>query len=217
MAFMVIVFTVIRHRVIGGIDSAVWVIAGMLAYFMFRRPAMQGIEGINANRALFTYRQVRPVDTVLVRSWLEGSLMLIVAFVVLAGAGLLGLPVIPDDPLLVLGSLFGLWILGLGFAMACSVPNDLVPGFGHLIKLVMTPLYLLSGVLFPITLVPYPYQQWLMFNPVVHGVESIRLGFGAHYHVPAGLSLPFLYAFGFGLLFIGLALHVRFVERLIAR
>lgn len=217
MAFMVTALAVIRHRVVGGIDSAVWVMVGMLAYFMFRRPAMQGIEGISANRALFTYRQVRPIDTVMVRAALEGIVMVIVSLIVLCGAALLGMPVLPDDPLMVFGGFFGLWLLGLGFGMACSVPNELVPEFGHLLKFIMTPLYLLSGVLFPIALVPYPYLNWLMFNPVIHGVEAVRAGYANHYHPPADLSLGYLYAFALVLVLLGLALHVRFVQRLIAR
>ena len=217
MAFMVFMMAVIRHRVVGGIDAAVWVMVGMLAFFMFRRPAMQGTEGINANRSLFAYRQVRPADTVIVRAFLEGMLMLIISFVVLSAAALFGLPVLPDDPLLVIGAFFGLWLLGLGFGLTCSVPNELVPEFGQLLKFVMMPLYLVSGAIFPIGMVPFPYRDWLMLNPIVHGVEGVRLGYADYYHAPAGLSLEYLYAWALVLLFSGLALHVRFVQRLIAR
>lgn len=217
MAFMVIIMTVIRHRVVGGIDSAVWVMVGMLAFFMFRRPAMQGLEGINSNRSLFAYRQVRPVDTVIVRAAMEGTLMLLVAFVVLGCATLFDKQVFPDDPLMVISSFLGLWLFGLGFGLICSVPNELIPEFGQLLKFIMMPLYLVSGAVFPIELVPYPHRDILMMNPIVHGVEGVRQGYADYYHAPAELSVMYLYAFAFVLIFLGLALHVRFVQRLIAK
>lgn len=79
---------------IGGIETVTWVVAGMLAFFMFRRSGQQGVQGISANRALFAYRQVRPVDTVIVRALMEGLLMLLISLCVLAGAGLIGYTVL---------------------------------------------------------------------------------------------------------------------------
>lgn len=217
MAFMVVLLTIIRHRMVAGIDAAIWVIVGMLGFFTFRRTGMQGMNGISANQALFSYRQVRPVDTVLVRVFLEGCLMLLVAFSVLAAAALFGKPVVPVDPLAVLGAVFGLWFLGLGFALVFSVPNELIQEFEHILKFLMMPLYLISGVVFPIVMVPYPYRDWLMLNPIVHGLESARLGYADYYHVPDGVSLSYLFQSGLFLVVLGLALHVRFARRLIAR
>jgi len=217
MAFFVFIFAVIGHRVVGGIDSGMWIIIGMLAFFMFRRCAQQGLEGIKANRALFAYRQVRPVDTVIVRAVMEGLLMLIISLVILALAALLGYAVLPDDPLKVLLSLFGLWLVGLAFGLMLSVPNELIPEFGFLVRFLMMPLYLISGVMMPIAVVTPQFRQWLLINPIVHGVESIRLGYASYYHAPSDISLQYLYSVATFMLFLGLLLQVRFSQRLITQ
>ena len=217
IAFLMFIFTFLRARVVGGIDTAIWIMAGYVAFFIFRRPAQQGMNAVGANRALFGYRQVKPVDAVLVRAGLEGFLMLVVAIIVLIGAGLAGYPVVPADPLFVLAALVGLWLIGLSFALIASVANELTPELGWLIGMSLYPLYFASGIIFPIAQIPQPYRDWLLINPLVHGVEVARLGFAPHYQALTESSVTYVYGFALVAVFFGLALHIRFARRLAAR
>lgn len=217
VAYLVFIFIGIRVTSVGGIDATIWIVVGMLAFFMFRRTGMQVMNAISANRALFAYRQVKPVDTVLVRGMLEGFLMAIISIVLLAGVALLGHSVVPADPLAALEGFLGLWLVGMGFGLIASVASELVPEFGRLINLIMMPLYMLSGVIFPLSTVPLPYRDWLMLNPVAHGLEAVRLGFAPYYHAVPGLSISYIYAFALVSVFLGLALHRRFALRLVTQ
>lgn len=217
IVFLMFVMTVIRLRVVGGIDTPLWIMVGLLAFFVFRRTATQGMNAIGANQALFAYRQVKPVDTVLVRAGLEGFAMVLIATILFVGAGLFGLQIIPADPLAVLEATFGLWLVGLGFGLITSVATELVPEIGKLIGLVLTPLYLFSGVIFPIAKVPPPYRDWLLLNPLVHGLEATRLGFAPHYEAVSELSIGYLFGFALVTIFLGLVLHVRFALRLVTK
>lgn len=214
VVFLMFMFSVVSLRVVGGIDTAVWIMLGLLAFFMFRRTGAQAMNAVASNQALFTYRQVKPVDTVLSRGALEGFLMLLVAILLCVGAGLVGLDVIPQNPLAVLEAFFGLWLFGLGFGLIASVAQELVPELGKSINLLMTPLYFLSGVMFPMHFVPPAFRDWLLLNPVAHGVEALRLGFAPHYQVVPELSIGYLYVSALIAIFLGLALHVRFSSRL---
>ena len=217
VGYLVFIFTGIRVTSVGGIDATIWIMAGMLAFFMFQRNATQVMNGISANRSLFAYRQVKAVDTVLVRGMLEGFLMAIIASILLVGAAFLGHSVVPDDLLAVLEGFFGLWLIGVGFGLVASVASELVPELGRVIKLIMMPLYMLSGVIFPISSVPLPYRDWLMLNPVAHGLEAVRLGFAPYYHAVPGLSIAYMYGFALVSVFLGLALHRRFALRLVTQ
>lgn len=217
IVFLIFIFTVIRLRSIGGIDTAVWLMVGMLGFFTFRRTATQAMNAVGSNRALFVYRQVKPVDTVLSRAGVEGFLMLIVAGILVAGGGLYGLDVLPADPLAVFEALFGLWLVGVGFGLVFSVVRELVPELGRIVGLLMAPLYFVSGVIFPIAVVPQPYRDWLMFNPVAQGLEAVRLGFAPYYAAVEGTSIAYLYGFALALIVLGCALHVRFTTRLAAQ
>lgn len=215
VAYLMVIFAVIRVNAVGGIDTAVWIMVGLLAFFMFNRTGTQVMNAISANQALFAYRQVKPIDTVLVRSGLEGFLMTLVAGVLLAGAALFGHSAIPADPLAVFEAFVGLWLVGLGFGLVASVATELVPELGRVIKLIMMPLYMVSGVIFPIAVVPQPYRDWLLLNPVAHGLEAARLGFVQNYHAVPELNIAYLYGFALVSVFFGLALHRRFALRLI--
>lgn len=217
IAFIMFIFTAVRMRVIGGIETPVWLMVGLLAFFMFRRTGTQAMNAIDSNRALFAYRQVKPVDTVLARAGLEGFLMVIIATVLFAAGALVGLSVIPADPLAVLEAFFGMWLVGLGYGLITSVASELVKELGKIIGLLMTPLYFMSGVIFPINIVPPPYREWLLYNPLVHGLEAARLGFAPFYHAVPELSVAYMYGFALVMVFFGLALHVRYATRLAAQ
>lgn len=196
IAFITFVFTAIRLHTIGGIDTAVWIMVGMLAFFLFRRTALQVMYAVESNQPLFAYRQVKPFDVAIVRAGLEAFLMVIVSTVILAGAAFLGHVTFPRDPLQVAIALFGLWLYGLGFGLVASVLMELVPETEHVLKLVMLPLYLVSGVIMPIMSVPQPYRDLLMINPIAHGLELVRSGFVPYYHMVPETSASYLYAGG---------------------
>lgn len=216
MSYMLVIFSVIRVRHVGGIETPVWLMTGLLAFFMFRQTGSQGANGISANRSLFIYRQVKPVDTVLVRSALEAVLLLCVMAIMMAGLSLLGWNALPADPLKVLQAFFSLWLLGLGYGFISSVVSEIVPELDRILDFVMMPLYLISGVIFPLSAVPQPYRDWVMLNPVAHGVEAVRQGFSPYYHAVPELSQPYLWAFVLVTLFAGLVLHRRFAQRLVS-
>lgn len=217
MAFLAFLLAGLRHTVIAGTDAYVWIVVGLASFFLFRRSAIQSMWAIDDNKAMFVYRQVRPVDTVIVRAALDGFLNLLIGLIALAVLALLGRDIMPDNPLLLMAAVFGIWLLGLGFGLIASVPTVLVEESSVFLAFIMTPLYLVSGVIIPISIVPYPYQQWLAYNPLVHALEAARLGFSSGYHAFASLDLLYVYAWALVMIFLGLILQVRFSERLVSQ
>jgi len=53
---------------------------------------MQVMHAPDSNRPLFAYRQVKPIDTAIVRAALEAFLMSLISMIVLGVATLLGAP-----------------------------------------------------------------------------------------------------------------------------
>lgn len=217
VVFLVFILVVIRVRVIGGIDTTIWALVGLTTFFMFRRPAQQAMNAISANHPLFGFRQVKPVDTVLVRAGVEGLLMIIVALILFAGAGLAGFDVVPDDPLGVIGAAFAMWLIAVGYGLITSVITELLPQVGRIISLTQMPLYFLSGVIFPIARLPSQYREWLALNPLAHGLEAARLAFASHYKAMPELNVAYMYGCALVSIFLGLALHRRYAVRLAAQ
>lgn len=217
IGFIAFVFSTMRVRMIGNVDTAIWISVGMLAFFLFRRTAVQVTHAVDSNRPLFAYRQVKPFDPAIARAVLEALLMMIVSVLILTTSALLGHTSFPSDTLLVMQVVFGLWLFGLGYGLVASVIMDLVPEMKHVLNILMMPLYLISGVIMPMASIPQPYRDILLINPVAHGLELVRLGFFPYYHTVAGLSLVYLYAWAMGSVFFGLILYRRFAHQLVMR
>ncbi len=217
IAFMAVVFTAIRMHTVGGIDVAVWIIVGMLAFFLFRRTGIQVMYAVDCNRPLFAYRQVKPFDPAIVRAGLEAFLMAIISTVILLIAAFLGHATLPRDPLLVAQAVTGLWLFGIGYGLVASVLMELVPETEHILKILMMPLYLISGVIIPIASIRQPYRDLLLVNPIVHGIELVRQGFVPYYHVAPGVSLSYLYAWVVVSILLGLMLYRRFALQLVMK
>ncbi len=71
--------------------------------------------------------------------------------------------------------------------------------------------------MYPPSAIPPAYQSWFLLNPFVHGIETVRTGFFPQYHTIPGVSMGYLLAFAMVTICLGLALHVRFATRLVAK
>ena len=217
LAIISFIFAVIRQRKIGGMETIPWIIIGLIGFFVFRRTVGQMAGGVAANRALFVYRQVTPADAVLIRAVLEGILMAVVVALVAAGLALFRFDIVPHDPLRMVLAFFGLWLFATGIGFALSVVAELVPELGTIINLLMRPLYFMSGVLIPLSIIPQPYQSYLMYNPIAHGLEAGRFAFSEYYAGVQSTDLSYLYGCAIVTLFAGLVLQRRFAEFLITK
>lgn len=215
IGFLALIWGVVRKTSMGGMDVVVWLMVGMLAFFLFRRTAIQVMYAVDCNRPLFAYRQVKPFDTAIVRGGLEAFIMTLVSAIVIIIVNLLGRDAIPGDPLLVLGAVLGLWLFGMGYGLIASVLMELVPELEHILKILMMPLYLISGTIWPLASIPSPYREYLLLNPLAHGIEAVRLGYVSHYYAVPGLSLSYLYGCSAVSIFLGLLLYRRYVVRLV--
>lgn len=217
VCFMLILFTVLRTRSVAGADVALWLVLGLTGYFTVQNVFQRAMGAIDANKALFAYRQVRPIDAVVVRSALEAVLGLVILIVLLSILGFLGRNVMPDSPMEAILSFIGLMLCALGIGLILSVVSQLVPEAGNLANFLFKPLYFLSGVIFPLTIIPAKYREWVFINPFAHGLELLRSSFFPVYHAAPEAKLQYLFEFAAVSIFIGLAMQIRFVRSLRAR
>ena len=213
--YLIFIYTRIRVHTIGGVDSAIWLLVGILGYYQFRKISDHVISAPEMNRALFAYRQVKPIDAAFARAFLEGFLGLMVLIVLLFVNSLQGHQFAPDDMFGLISALFGLWLLGFGFGLCMTSLFAIVRDSKHFYVMAMRPMYLLSGVLFPISPLPHEARAIFMLNPVASGLEMARKSLSATYVAPPELDSSYLYEFALICFFIGLATN-RMLEKRIA-
>ncbi|WP_447893727.1 ABC transporter permease [Vreelandella sp. GE22] len=215
VAVMVGIRSFIRgDQLIANADFIPWLIAGLMGFFLVREGMMRGMGAVDSSKALFAYRQVQPIDPVLVRNFLEGTLRTFVFLIFIVGGLMLGLDMYPDNAIRVMAAWLSLWSLGLGLGLVVSVAATLVPEIGRVVRILTLPLLILSGVILPLNSLPHWLLEYLMLNPIPHGLETLRLGFFENYKVVHGTSMLYFWLFTLSLITVGLIMHLRFVDRL---
>src|SRR5690606_15539444 len=71
IVMMMTIFS-LRGRSAGfGIEFPIFLLTGMVPFFMMRNIVFKVMEGVNSNRALFSYKQIKPIDTMIARAIIE--------------------------------------------------------------------------------------------------------------------------------------------------
>ncbi|MDN3557478.1 ABC transporter permease [Halomonas maura] len=210
--------TMIRgDRFVIGADFIPWLIVGLMGFFLFREGMNRPVGAIEANQGLFAYRQVLPIDPVLVRIVLEGLLRTFIFLIFIVGGIMLGLDLYADLPMFAMWAWLSLWALGAGAGLTISAAAALVPEIGRVVKMISLPLMLISGVIIPMSLKSYHLQQLMLYNPIAHAIEFLRLGFFENYKTVSGISMLYVWMFALALIALGMILHLRFAEELKAK
>ena len=218
IGYIAFIYSAVKMNTIQGMSTLPWIMVALLGFLLFRRTFQQASKAPDANKALFTYRQVKPVDTVLVRALLEAFVMLFVIVVAFAVARLStdarAVPM-PDDALGVCVLLVLFWTMGCGLALITAVLYKILPAAAKSISMTMLPLYFLSGVMYPISVVPHELLQFILVNPLIHGVELLRAAYGASYMLTEGVSFLYFGVMALSLFSFGLILFVRYRHEMI--
>ena len=148
---------------------------------------------------------------------MEGTLRTFVFLIFIAGGLLLGLELFPDNAVRAISAWLALWGIGIGLGLVVSVASTLVPEVGKIIRITSLPLLIVSGVIFPLNQLPHWMLEYLMLNPIPHGLETLRLGFFENYKIIHGTSMTYFWLVTLSLNALGLLMHLRFVDRLKAK
>ena len=202
-----------RIRLVAGAEFIPWLLVGMIIFFMFRDGMLRSLGAIDANRGLFSYRQVKPVDTVIARAVVEGVLKSFVFLLLIIGFSIFGIDLVPYNPVGVFRIWVMAWAFGLGAGLFFSVANSLVSEVGIIIRMLMLPLYFLSGVIIPLNFLPHDVQVYVLYNPALHLVELVRGFFFESYRPIQGVSEVYVIWWTLIMALLGLAMHARFEFR----
>lgn len=215
IGIMVLLFSTIRQRMAPGIEFEVFLINGIIPFFMFRTGVMFGTSAVESNKGLFSYRSVKPIDALLARNILE----LLLKFTAYVGfsIGLLwfGYSISFSN----IPQLLGYWLLLFIFTLGCSLIFLVIADFSKEITKILSSLflviYLTSGILYSIHIIPPQYQVYLLYNPLIHLFELMRHAVAPTYQLVSGISLSYFMIWMIVTLFIGLLMYKRFERRMV--
>jgi capsular polysaccharide transport system permease protein len=208
IAFMMFVVTVIRGRHVPGMEYPVYLLTGIVPFFLMRNIALKMMEAVNANKSLFVYPNIKPFDTFVARVIVEFALAACVYVLLLVIMGLwFDFDVTTHKPLQWLAALFTGIVFSFGLGLILCVVGEALPNSKTFMRLAFMLLYVLSGVILPLWRLPQQVLPWLLWNPYAHIVDNLRSSFFEHYPVIHGINFQYPFAASLIVLFIGMALY----------
>ena len=213
---LVALLGLMSNAALPGIEYPVFLATGLVPYFLFQNLAMRLMDGIESNRGLFSYRQVKPLDPLLSRAAVELLMNSAVYIFTLGILAWVGFHVLPAQPMEMLGVQALTALLGVGVGLLFAVLGHERPRVKTLLRMVFFPLYLATGVIFPVDLLPRETIEWLLWNPMLHLVEMSRHAFMPAYQPVDGVNALFPLQVTLGYLLLGLLLYRTDRHRLVS-
>jgi len=206
LLILVTIFGFIMHRTMPDISFPVFLLNGIIPYFLFSNIAIRSVGAIEANQGLFNYRPVKPIDTIIARALLETLIYAFVYILLMTGVGLAGEIFNLNRFITLVITWILLVILSCGIGLIFMVLGKTLPETEKFLPIMIKPLYFISCIMFPLHSIPKDYWPYLLWNPLVHAVELSREAIVQGY-VSEGVSLNYLAIVTLIVFFSGLALY----------
>lgn len=174
----------VRGQVLPQLPYSLFLIMGMVPFFMFRNIATNIMNGIEANRSLFVYKPVKPIHVFLARAILEGMIyFLIFITLMIIFSFLLNYSVIPDNFLMVLCMFILMIIYAFTLGIIFAIVSFFMPMSKIIFSILLQVMYFISAVIYPLWIVPIKYAKYIALNPLVHIMECLKENYFYEYPI----------------------------------
>lgn len=206
LTILLTIFGFIMHRTMPDISFPVFLLNGLIPYFIFSNIAIRSISALEANQGLFNYRPVKPIDTLIARAILEVLIYVFVYIVLMAVIAMAGEEFAINDIVTLVMTWLLLGFLSCGLGLIFMVIGKIFPETEKFLPILIKPLYFISCIMYPLHVIPKEYWPYILWNPIVHAVELSRASVVMGY-VSEGVSLPYLAISTLLTLCLGLAIY----------
>lgn len=133
-----------------------------------------------------------PMDIFIARVIIQVLVAIATYMVMLIILGWIGFSITPRDPLMVLILILMMVPFGFGLGLVLNIILKLFPESKLFIRLSFMPLYLVSGILHPLYVIPPELASLLLWNPLLRVAELSRCSFFKNYPMPYDVGLAYV-------------------------
>jgi capsular polysaccharide transport system permease protein len=196
-------------------DFAVFLALNFTAFNMFKNIVMKSSTAFQANKALFVYKQVKPIDTIIARMLVEVFITAIIIVIFLFLGFYFEFDMEIKDLTMVTLGFIALLIFSFSFALVITILNTFIDSVGKVIGFLLTGLMFGSAVFYNLASLPLELQTLLLYNPLVHFLEIIH-GFYFHTLDDSLVSYSYMLLWTLSLLYIGLWFYIKLEKRILS-
>jgi capsular polysaccharide transport system permease protein len=172
--------------------------SGFVLFYLFSSIALRAINGVSRAQRFADLRRVRPLDVLMAGALVESQIYSTCLVLVIVGVALAQWHITLADPGAAVAFFLLLVITALGVGISALVIGHRVPLVKLVVKLVVRRLlFWTSGLFFSIAMIPEYLRPYLLWNPLLHGIELFRHALVPSYPIP-GISLPYFLAWALG-------------------
>lgn len=198
MLGFIIIRLIVNNISVGFMNPVLLFGTGFVCMLMFIKVSLSSLDGVDKSRDLVLMPRVRLLDVILGRAIYQAQVKGTSMLLLILGLSLYEWKFIDASP----GESFGLFmiifLLAIGIGIAALILGKLLPFIKPIVNLVFRRvLFFTSAAFLPIADTPEFARPFLMWNPLLHGIELLRHSIIPEYPVP-GISLTYLLAWTFG-------------------
>jgi capsular polysaccharide transport system permease protein len=159
-----------------GMEVVPFYLCGYTPFLMFRSIVNRAAATIESNKTLLFHRQISLFDLLFARALLDFIGVSLAFFTLLATATALGLGTMPDRPLYIFIGLFLMFWISFALSMPICAASEFSTAVERLVHPATYIAMPLSGIFFLAESVSPGYRDVMLWGPLIHIVQFIRMG-----------------------------------------
>jgi capsular polysaccharide transport system permease protein len=164
-----------RATILEDVPNVVYMLNGLIPWFLFRDVVNRCTIAISANKSLFVFSSIRPFDTVYMRFMIELFLSCAIYFTATLGLWwIFDIIMLPTQLIEWFLSLFLLALLGIGLGGIVTVSTLYFPETQKIKDVAFTAFYFTSGIFFIPSRLPANIHYIFRWNPIFLGVDLCK-------------------------------------------
>ena len=174
------IFVMVKVLLFGNnssLDYPVFITLGFVAFNLFRHLVDQSMSSFKANKGLYAYKQVKPIDTLIARLLVEILVTGIIIIVFVAAGFYLGMDMNVENLGMLILSFMWLILFSVSFGLLVGIIGFFFDSFQKVVKLVIPRLMFVSAIFYAMRDVPQALQEVLYYNPLVHFMEMLHANY----------------------------------------
>ncbi|MDR3532636.1 MAG: tetratricopeptide repeat protein [Rhodopila sp.] len=176
-----------------GDNMFLFYITGLVPFLMFSHVATDVMSAAEGANAMLQLPIVKRTDVMVAHALRQFATELVVGIIIFSIAALLGHQGLPADLLTAGAAVTLLWLLAVGIGAVNVVVSSLFPSYETFFNALIRLLYFTSGIYYSPIGMPDVVRDWLLWNPVLQGIDLFRSGFFNQYE-PHWLDMNYLLA-----------------------